>query len=255
MSSFVIKIIAIITMFCDHFSDSVIGYTSILNVIGRIAFPLFAFQLVIGYCHTHNIKKYCLRLFLFALISQVPFSVLMYIMEASIWNLNIFFTLLLGIIALYIYDSKLNKVLKLFLIISVMAIAELINVDYGAWGVVLIVFIRMFYPKQISNTSLDEMSSTTNNIKAFSLLHNRSKFIQDSAFIFVMLILCVIRFIPYFNLLPMEWLVSEILFTFIPVIFMLLYNGKKGPSLKYFFYAFYPAHLIILDCIELIMPH
>lgn len=236
MSSFVIKIIAIITMLCDHFSDSIIGHISILNVIGRIAFPLFAFQLVIGYCHTNNIKKYFSRLFIFALISQVPFSVLMYIMGGSIWMLNIFFTLLLGLLALYIYDSKLNKILKLFLILSVIGIAELLNVDYKAWGVVLIMFIRLFYP---------------NNIKLHSLLQNQNKVIQNIVFIFGMLVLCIIRFMPYFNLISMGWLISELIFTFIPVVFMLLYNGKKGLSLKYFFYAFYPVHLLILDFIAL----
>ncbi len=238
MSSFVIKIIAIITMFCDHFSDSIIGHLSILNVIGRIAFPLFAFQLVIGYCHTHDVKKYGLRLFVFALISQVPFSILMYIMNSSLWMLNVFFTLLLGLIALYIYDSNLNKFLKWLLIISVIAIAELINVDYHAWGVILILFIRLFCPKFNDNN-----------------FHNVKKNIKDCIFIFGMLILCIIRYIPYFNILPQNWLVSEILFTFIPTIIMLFYNGKKGPSLKYFFYIFYPAHLLILDFVTLLFKN
>ena len=58
MSSFIIKIIAIFTMFIDHSGDALIGKTSILNVIGRIAFPLFAFQLVVGYKNTSNLKKY-----------------------------------------------------------------------------------------------------------------------------------------------------------------------------------------------------
>lgn len=248
MSSFVLKIIAIITMFCDHFSDSIIGHLSILNVIGRIAFPLFAFQLVIGYCHTHNVKKYFLRLFIFALISQIPFSILLYIMGVSIWNLNVFFTLFLGLTAIYIYDSKLNNILKSVLIITIIGIAEFVNVDYGAWGVILILFIRMFYPK------LCNFNNQSSHDKIYKpILHNYNNIIQILAFIIGMLVLCIIRFIPYFHALPMVWLISEILFTFIPVIFMLLYNGKKGPSLKYFFYAFYPLHLIILDFIALLI--
>ena len=58
MSSFVIKLIAIITMLCDHSGDAIIGHFSILNIIGRIAFPLFCFQIVVGYKHTKNVKKY-----------------------------------------------------------------------------------------------------------------------------------------------------------------------------------------------------
>ena len=56
-------------MFCDHSGDAFIGHFSFLNLIGRIAFPIFAFQVVQGYIHTHNVKKYALRLFIFAFIS------------------------------------------------------------------------------------------------------------------------------------------------------------------------------------------
>ena len=69
MSSFVIKIIAIISMLFDHTNDVFIGHLSVFNLIGRIAFPLFSFQLVVGYTYTHNIKKYISRMFIFALIS------------------------------------------------------------------------------------------------------------------------------------------------------------------------------------------
>ena len=70
MSSFIIKIIAIISMLFDHTNDVFIGHLSVLNLIGRIAFPLFSFQLVVGYTYTHNIKKYISRMFIFALISD-----------------------------------------------------------------------------------------------------------------------------------------------------------------------------------------
>ena len=69
MSSFVIKLIAVITMFMDHFADVVVGHNSWLNYFGRIAFPLFCFQFVIGYKNTSNKKKFFIRLLLFALIS------------------------------------------------------------------------------------------------------------------------------------------------------------------------------------------
>ena len=52
------KIIAIITMFCDHFGDFYFGSTTVLNYIGRFAFPIFAFQASIGFDHTKNFKKY-----------------------------------------------------------------------------------------------------------------------------------------------------------------------------------------------------
>ena len=74
MTSFILKIIALVAMFCDHFGDAYLKHFSILNLIGRCAFPLFAFQISEGFVHTKNIKKYFFRLGIFALISQIPFS-------------------------------------------------------------------------------------------------------------------------------------------------------------------------------------
>ena len=73
MTSFILKIIGIITMFCDHFSDAILGHFTFLNYIGRIAFPIFAYQCAISYKHTRNFKKHLLKLFIFGLISQLPF--------------------------------------------------------------------------------------------------------------------------------------------------------------------------------------
>ena len=236
MSSFVLKMIAIITMFCDHAGDAIVGYLSILNVIGRMAFPIFAFQLVIGYLNTRDLKKYATRLGLFALISQIPFSLLMYICRADIFTLNIFFTLSLGILALVVYDKMQNKYLKWLFIVLIICLGDLANVDYGYWGVLLILFIYLFCP----------------SIKNAGLLQDK-KALKYFIFITGYFLLCILRYVEYYNLLPITWICTLIFFTFLPFIFMLLYNGKKGPSLKYFFYAFYPLHLIILCFINLVL--
>ena len=92
MSSFVLKIIAIITMFIDHLGYAIFGKFSCFNYIGRLSFPIFAFQISEGYIHTKNLKKYFLRLFLFALVSQIPFMLFHSIISRD-FSLNIFFTL------------------------------------------------------------------------------------------------------------------------------------------------------------------
>ena len=92
MTSFSLKIIAIITMFIDHLGNSYFKYTTWMNVIGRIAFPIFAFLISEGYAHTKNLKKYFFRLFLFALISQIPFM-LFFSTYKDGFAFNIFFTL------------------------------------------------------------------------------------------------------------------------------------------------------------------
>ncbi len=234
MSSFVLKIIAIITMLCDHTGDAIYGHLTVFNIIGRIAFPIFAFQLTVGYKNTSNLKKYALRLVYFALISQVPFSILFYILTDSFFSLNIFFTLALGLLAIFIYDKVSDKVLKYSSIAIILVVAELLRVDYKAWGVFLILFIYLFCP------SINKDVSKKRNI------------INHFVFILGFLALCFIRFYSQITTSPINWWLPLVLFTYLPFIFMLLYNGKKGPSLKYFFYIFYPLHLLILDYISLI---
>ena len=254
MSSFVLKIIAIICMFCDHFSDAIIGHLSILNIIGRVAFPIFAFQLVIGFINTRDFKKYASRLFIFSLISQIPFMLLMYVMNydgnfnflisnfpsiilnENILQLNIFFTLIFGLFTLLIYDKVPNKFLKWLCIALLIVLGEFLKVDYGGWGVFLILFIYLFYPK-----------FTHSNIL------NNSPILKHFIFILGYLLLCIYRYSSFWGTISISWIVSLILFTFLPIIFMLLYNNKKGPSMKYFFYIFYPLHLIILCIVNLVI--
>lgn len=99
MSNFVLKIIAIISMFCDHLGYALYGKFSPFNYIGRIAFPIFAFGISEGYAHTKSKKNYCIRLFMFGVVSQVPFMWFTSIFRTQS-SLNIFFTLLLGLIAI-----------------------------------------------------------------------------------------------------------------------------------------------------------
>lgn len=108
MSSFVLKIFAAISMFVDHLGYAIYSKFSPLNYIGRLAFPIFAFQLSEGYLHTKSKKNYLLRLFLFALISQLPFTLFSSTFRNGIY-LNIFFTLFLGILAIWGYEQLKEK--------------------------------------------------------------------------------------------------------------------------------------------------
>lgn len=92
-SSFALKIIAVICMLCDHLGDAIIKPFSFFNVIGRIAFPIFAFQITEGYIHTKDLKKYFKRLIIFAILSQIPFMLFLSTFTSP-FTLNIFFTLL-----------------------------------------------------------------------------------------------------------------------------------------------------------------
>jgi len=220
VTSFVLKIIGLLTMLCDHAGDAFIGEFSFLNLIGRIAFPIFAFQVVQGYMYTSNVKKYMLRLFLFACISQIPFMLFLSIFSNS-YYLNIFFTLLLGIIGLYGYDKIKNKYLSFCLAIFILIASHFIQVDYGSYGVAV---IFLFY---IFNT----------------------KFINKKIFMcFTFVLITILKYLPNIINYPSIAItyILCILFTCISLVPICFYNGKQGPKIKYLFYAFYPIHLFIL---------
>ncbi len=215
MSSFVLKIIAIITMFIDHIGYAIFGKFSFFNYIGRISFPIFAFQISEGYIHTKNLKKYFIRLFIFALISQIPFM----LFESLFSNdliLNIFFTLFLGLACIYIYDKCKYKSIALILCVLLGALAEFSHCDYGFYGVAIILLFYVF----------------KNNISLASI-----------AFILATAIRYTIYILKYglFGVYSLLFIC-----TIIPIIFINLYNGKKGKDTKYLLYLFYPIHLLLV---------
>ena len=131
MSSFIIKIIAIISMLFDHTNDVFIGHLSV------------------GYTYTHNIKKYISRMFIFALISQIPYSIFIHIYTGTYFELNIFFTLATSLICMYILSSKnINIYLKLIYISICFIIAYYLKFDYSIFGILYPLFIFVFYPYQ-----------------------------------------------------------------------------------------------------------
>ena len=245
MSSFIIKIIAIISMLFDHTNDVFIGHLSVFNLIGRIAFPLYSFQLVVGYTYTHNIKKYISRMFIFALISQIPYSIFIHIYTGTYFELNIFFTLATSLICMYILSSKnINIYLKLLYISICLIIAYYLKFDYSIFGILYPLFVFVFYPFQ---------EKFGKNRFLLSENTNKNSIIKLLFFIAGTLTLSIVKYVKLIPLISTSWFIGLVLFTFIPAIIMIFFNGKKGPSLKYIFYIFYPAHLLLLELIYLLI--
>lgn len=215
MTSFSLKLIACITMFIDHLSYGLFGKMTWLNYIGRIAFPIFAFQITEGYIHTKNLKKYFLRLFLFALVSQIPFM-LFHSIISSTFALNVIFTLLLGLLCIYIWDKMPNKFFSIIIIIFSCIVAEMTHMDYGYWGVLVVL---VFY------------------------LCRNHKLITFLSFVALLLI----KYLPNMLLYSFYYKYCLLFFGTLCSIFpILLYNGKQGKKVKYFLYFFYPVHLLLL---------
>lgn len=230
MSSLILKLIACVCMLGDHFSDAFFGETTFLNYIGRFSFTIFAFQIAQGYIHTHNIKKYIARLFIFALISQIPYMFFYNVVFNKIFVVNVIFTLLFGLLVILTYD-KYNKFAGICSLLALGMLAEICNFDYGFYGV-FIVF--MFY-----------------------LLHNKKSYMAITFVLFVIAKygISLIKYnIPFYDLFLGNTYSMCMYFTCFSIIPILFYNGKKGKDIKYLFYIFYPLHLGILALIFYFKP-
>lgn len=162
-----LKIIALVSMLIDHLAvallevnvgnkdsflyrlpwsiQTMLQVDAVLREIGRLAFPIFCFLLVQGAIYTHNRTKYLRNMVVFALVSEIPFDLAFH---NTIWytdSQNVFFTLALGLISIYIFDWWKGKEWISFGIVAVIAvIAYFLRTDYGAAGVILIVFFWLF---------------------------------------------------------------------------------------------------------------
>ena len=216
MNVLILKIIALTSMIIDHYGAIFQNGVDIYRIIGRLAFPIYAFLLVEGYTHTRNVKKYAIRLLLFAVISEVPFDLAFYNRIGFIHQ-NIFFTLFIGVILMYLLDNKEKKYNfnSNLLIIAAGFVAMISNVDYNFIG---IIYILIFY-----------------YTKDFDKL-KRLKYTSVSLFVTNLL---TFGFGQQYAILAL------------PLIYF--YNGKLGPNNKFlqiFFYIAYPLHLLIFNLLK-----
>lgn len=233
MNAFVLKIIACFTMFIDHVGYIVFdGHSSWFNYVGRLAFPIFAFQISEGYIHTHDVKKYLLRLILFAFISQIPFLLFHSIINNEL-GLNVIFTLFLGLVAIIIYD-KYNKFVGVFSAIIFGIIAHFLNSDYSFYGVG-ITFLFYVFNKNKCLLAISFIIATLMQYSYLILVY------YNYGFEFLKNVFII--YLPYF------------ICTIFSIIIILCYNKKKGPSTKYFFYLFYPLHMILIYILSFVLQN
>lgn len=126
-----------LTMLIDHVGKAFFPDQMEWQVIGRIAFPIYAYCIVMGYRHTTNIKKYMLRLFIIAMVSQYP-----YMLVFDTMGLNVVCSLLIALMVLV----ALDRYKGLFQVLVIVGIASLMlegfNFSYGMYGLLLVLVYR-----------------------------------------------------------------------------------------------------------------
>ncbi|MCI5157305.1 MAG: hypothetical protein D3906_02505 [Candidatus Electrothrix sp. AUS1_2] len=212
-----IKIIAVISMLIDHIGVVFFPDMIEFRILGRLAFPLFAYQAAIGLNHTSDTGRYFLRLFSFALLSQLPFMVLFNTTE-----LNVLFTLSFAVLLVHLYnkmrsvqDYELSSffiILLIFFSLVVHQLASTPGYNYGIFGVSL---VFCFY---ISQRFFSGISGKLVSSICFALL--------------------TLSFADQYGILHY--------FGLFAIPFFFINPQKKFNINKYFYYAIYPLCLIIL---------
>lgn len=221
LSSNALKLTACVCMAIDHIGIVLMDNNYIMRAVGRLAFPVFAFLLVQGLLHTSDVRRYLLRLGIFAVVSEIPFDLAMH---DTIWYpgaQNIFFTLTAGLFAIYAMDSRgpIGR-WKVEIALAAALLAEFLRFDYGMAGVGIIV---MFYL----------IEKERSGAYAYTLAYfNKKQNIE----------IVVLSSLVYILCLGMNQLYA--LLAMIPVN---MYSGERGRmKFKYFFYLFYPLHLLLI---------
>ncbi len=228
-----IKLIAIIAMTIDHVTWMIWpGYDThwwvlLLHIIGRLTAPIMWFFVAEGYHHTRDLKKYILRLFLFAVISHfaydfalnipfVPFTTGIFNQTGVIW------ALLCGLLILVVTDSP----------------------SLPGWGKILLIIglCILSFPADWSCIAA---------LGVFAIGSNRGNFKKQ---MFWMMAFVFMYAVVYFFFIDKVYAVLQ-LFTALSIPILRLYNGERGKwkGMKWFFYIYYPAHLILCGILRILL--
>lgn len=234
LTSNMLRTIAVVLMLSDHIWATAMSFGNWMTYIGRLAFPIFAFQIAEGFVHTSNFKKYALRLLGFAVVTEIPFNLFYSSRWFNPYHQNVLFTLLLGLLAIYVIDNaRKNKTAKNIALsvlwLALICLASVIGfVDYGFSGMITVV---MFYLLR------DFPFAWVAQLAAMVLIN--IVFFEGQVF--------PVEFFGKMVEIPSQG------FAVLSLIPIWLYGGKKGRSSKvmqYGFYAFYPVHMLILYLIK-----
>lgn len=235
LSASSLKYLAIIAMLIDHiawcFVDTYSVLGQIMHIIGRLTAPIMCYFIAEGYHYTRNVKKYALRLFIFALLSWPPFVYMEsgqlpigFVDGQFVFNpyQGVIYTLLLGLLALITVHSQLHIVLKVFVIFAICLFS--LNGDWPLFAVVWILLFDKYRGDFKKQAVAFAVSSVLLEFLLFVVIIGNP--ITDNLF------------------------QLGVLLALIP---LYLYNGQKGSVGKFnkwFFYIFYPAHLLILGLLK-----
>ena len=238
LSSMSLHVMAMIFMLCDHLWGTVVPGNDWLTCIGRLAFPIFAFMIVEGYFHTKSLKKYLLRMLLFAVISEIPFNLAMGSRMFYPIHQNVLWSFLISLLLItWNEKTRASTMWKkaAVAIVSVLLgyiVGILTMVDFYSAGVLTVLVFYFFRKRTWWSLVCQIVCLWYINVEMLSGFAYQVEFFGNAHFI-------VRQGLAMLALVPI-W----------------MYKGKQGYHsiwFQYLCYAFYPLHLLILGIIKFVI--
>lgn len=244
-----------------------------MRLVGRLGFPIFCFLLVEGFQKTRNVGKYAFRLGLFALISEIPFDLACSGKVLEFGYQNVYFTLLIGILALWAFDffakHDLKKGLQIVLTVAgillmpayvALVARNMFGVQFVvtyAVSVVVMLLIYVIYRHVKGSDKAWRMCADLAVLPIAMFLADNLRTDYSGMGVLTIVMMYVFRKRKVISMLAGCIVLTLMSFSEITAFFALipiaLYNGKRGLKMKYFFYAFYPVHLFLIWLVALLM--
>lgn len=239
-----LKLIAIAAMLTDHiawlFVPTQTAAGQLLHMVGRITVVVMSFSIAEGYIHTKNLGRYAARLFVFAVLSEIPYNfyktgTLMY------GGYNVIFTLFLALAAVWVYDTPVikSKLLKLLAIALLLFLS-----DKCDWSFVPIALATGFFAIRKHGKRAGASLAMVALVTCVYLVY---KFVDGRYAESILRGIDALKTLKAFikpRIMTTGLLLGGGL--------TLLYNGKPGKyrkQLKWLFYIFYPLHLVAVRAI------
>ena len=237
-TSFSLHVMAMAFMLCDHLWATFMTNQEWMTCVGRIAYPIFAFMIVEGYFHTHDLKQYVKRLFICAVISEIPFNLVMGSRAFFPIHQNVLWTFLIGICLIWLNEKAKarGKVwLRALTCLGTLVLGTVLGivtfVDFYNGGVLMILAFYFFRGREWWCYLGQLLAMYYINWEILSGLSYEIDLFGET-FFFVRQGFAVLALIPI-------W----------------LYRGEQGhhsKAFRYICYGFYPAHLLILGILMML---
>ena len=234
-TSFSLHIMAMLFMLCDHLWGTSIVRSDVFTCIGRLTFPIYAFLIVEGYFHTGNLKKYVKRLFLFAVLSELPFNLVMGSRLFFPIHQNVLWSFLISIGLIHWNETVKaqqlwKRILVAFATLGIAYIGGIVTfVDYYNAGILMVLTFYFFRGRKWWHYLGQLLCMWYLNCEMLG------------------------GFGYEFTLFGQTHFVARQGFALLALIPIFLYRGKQGfhsKQLQFFYYSFYPLHLLLLGVLK-----